>query len=517
MSLERLVYLGLVRKTLRETSLGGGRIGILDARRSYSNAELVENDDGTFDLRGVEILSVGGPIHGIGSPPEGDYWTLDELRGMAEADAELGDELLPPNKIGHPDEQTLVQNSIDAGEIELPADGELPAIGWLEDLRVEGTKLLADVKRVPKVVAQVILAGAYRTRSVELAKVTSQTTGKTYDWVVTGMAWLGGKMPAVRTLGDVVALYEGDVPLRNRRVIQYQEGELVWTPEEGLEHLRAIVNEALNPGPGSMDAPVRYWVRDVAPGKALVEDWNEVGGVAWVVPFSMQEGRAVVAASDEWTRAEQAWVEVGRANEARALTLRDSRADTSPMRYTAEQRRSFAEATGLEESAVTDEMLAAAGVPENADEGEGATGSEGQGSGTEGAEGEGSGSAEGEGEGEGSGSDDADRSLEARLARTEARLAASETAARQERRREFVESAIRGRLVAPGQRQSLETLFDQGEDAARSFVAGLQPREDLEGEHGSDDLEVTDARDFAANDEAYQRFYEQRFSQAAQV
>lgn len=55
----------------------------------------------TTDLVGVEILSVGGPVHGIGSPPEGDYWTASQLCGMAEAAAELADEVHAPAKIGH--------------------------------------------------------------------------------------------------------------------------------------------------------------------------------------------------------------------------------------------------------------------------------------------------------------------------------------------------------------------------------------------------------------------------------
>ena len=133
----------------------------------------------TADLIGVEILSAGGPVHGVGSPPEGDYWRPEDLRGMAEAATELADELHPPAKIGH--------------------KGGDPAVGWLENIRVNesGDRLLTDIKRVPKGLKGLIDAGAYRTRSVELKQVTSQKTGRKYDWVVSGLAWLGGKMPAV--------------------------------------------------------------------------------------------------------------------------------------------------------------------------------------------------------------------------------------------------------------------------------------------------------------------------------
>lgn len=89
----------------------------------------------------------------------------------------------------------------------------------------DGTKLLTDLTGVPRGFADLVKARAYRHRSVELSKVTSQKTGKTHPWVVTGLAWLGGKMPAVRTLDDVVGLYEADGGgVRAVRVVTYENG-----------------------------------------------------------------------------------------------------------------------------------------------------------------------------------------------------------------------------------------------------------------------------------------------------
>ncbi len=53
------------------------------------------------------------------------------LADLEEADRDLADELKPPAKLGH--------------------GGDQPAVGWLENLRLNraGTKLLADIKRVP--------------------------------------------------------------------------------------------------------------------------------------------------------------------------------------------------------------------------------------------------------------------------------------------------------------------------------------------------------------------------------
>lgn len=461
------------RRTLRQVALGA---------RAFASADFVENDDGTVDIRGVEILSTGGPIFGVGSPPDGDFWTADDLRSMAAADAELGEELVPANKVGHPDEQVLVSNSIKAGELPQPSEGELPAAGWLEDLRVEGTKLLADVKAVPKVVAELIQKGAYRTRSVELSKVTSQETGKTYDWVVTGLAWLGGKMPAVRTLGDVLALYEGDVPIRRVFVDSrsYAPGDVIWKPSRSLQGLRYALQEALNGPPSDGLIEPRWYVRDVSIDlEAVVEDWSSISPGeldAFVVKFTVaDDGTVTPAPIADWIPAEPTWIEAAkeyaeRSSEIAFLTLREAAADTgAKMRYSADQIRKFAEATGLKAEAVTEKMLEAAGVvaeeapapdppaptppapeppaPEPTPPAPEPT---------------------------------AERALEARVVGLEEEL-------RLERRRTFVEATIKDGKIAPGQRAHLETLYDSNADAARAFVSELKPDERLLEELGEED------------------------------
>lgn len=456
------------RRRLRSLSHGG---------RSYVS-EIRENADGTFDLIGVEILSTGGPIHGVGSPPEGDFWTLPELEGMAAADRELGDELMPPAKIGHPDEQVIVRNSIAAGELPQPADGEMPSVGWLEDVRVDGQRLLADVRKVPKLVKDLIEVGAYRTRSVELSKVTSQVSGKTYEWVVTGLAWLGGKMPAVKTLGDVVALYAGDAPtlrvfVDNRSLAV---GDVIWKPERSTDAIRSELQEALNGPTMAGYIEPRWWVRDISlDNTAIVEDWTSDGD-AFLVSFTVDDaGDVTPAPFSDWMPAARTWIEAAKDYEARRLTLREGRSDTGAMRYSAEQRRKFADATGLKADAVTDKMLEDAGVtaeepkpdpeptpdpkpeptptPEPKDD------------------------------------DEADRALEARLVGLEARNRALEVENHQAHRRSFVDAAIRSGKIAPGQRETLETLYDRDADAARKFVDDLRPREDLLSELGADDDE----------------------------
>ncbi len=316
----------------------------------------------TVDLLDVEILSVGGPVHGVGSPPEGDYWTSEQLRGMAEAATELGDELKPPAKIGH--------------------KGGDPAVGWLENVRVNeaGDKLLADIRNVPKGLSSLIDAGAYRTRSVELARVTSQKTGRKFDWAVTGLAWLGGKMPAVRTLADVVKLYEGDEA--DRLFVEIEEHEPVLS-ERLLETVIDLATGLAERSPDSSD--------------------------------------------------------VNR-------------------KYTDEQRRTFAEATGLEQDKVTDEMLENAGVP------------------VECAPAPTPGDRENE----------SDPDLRRELDEAKADVDTMKRELHEERRTNFVEGLVASGRITPGDREKWEKRFDANADSARDYAADLQPNADMAREYGAD-------------------------------
>lgn len=318
----------------------------------------------TVDLDGVEILKAGGPIKGIGSPPDGDFYTAADLRAMAAANAELADEVQPPAKIGH-----------------FPRSGD-PAVGWLENIRADGDRLIADVKKVPKKFAEIVKAGAYRTVSVELGRATSQSktnddgTPKVYETVVKGLAFLGAKRPAVQglsTLDEVVALYEAeDVAAPGDDVsvvVMYATpaaGAVVWDPAASLQAVRNDLQEALNPA--GLDGDRSLYVNDVSTdGKALVclgWDDNDV----WVVTFTVaDDGTVTPAPSSDWTQAEKTWVATSKAYEEKLAGEKrkpaDSRSSMPEQTYTDEHRKAFSEATGIELDKVNDEMLANAGVP----------------------------------------------------------------------------------------------------------------------------------------------------------
>lgn len=427
----------------------------------------------TEDMLGVEIMATGGPIHGIGSPPEGDFWSADELRGMALADEELGDEIDPPVKIGHDDKQTLLANSATSGDLPLPTDGELPAAGWLENVRTndDGSRLLGDFMRVPKTIAKLIRAGAWRKRSVELSKVSSQKSDKVYDWVVTGVAYLGGKMPAVRTLGDAIKLYEGAEIVR---VVSYAStSAVVWNPDEGLEAIRSAVRDALNPSPPGVDVPgqTRYWVRDVSMSAALVSQGYDEDSEAWVVGFTRSaDGSVALDQSSEWTAAEQVWISATKGYEEAEAGFRAAAADTRrqmsvDLKLSDEQRRIFAEAVGVEPGELTDDQLLEKMKTEQPPpEGEPApepvppTPAPG-----------------------------GDRSLEQRVEASEERTRKLEDELRETKQREFVDGVIRARKASPGQRESIETFYNRDPEGARKFFDEQPINEELEREFGSDE------------------------------
>jgi hypothetical protein len=291
----------------------------------------------TVDLTGVELLSTGGPYFGTGSPDEGDHFDekyLEELAANAEA---LKAEVQAPIKIGHSKGQRLLKNS------GLFVD-EMPAAGWVENQRVAGGKLLGDLKKVPKKIADLINIGAFRKRSVELSKIKSQTDdGKEYE-VVSALALLGAKAPAVRTLNDIVTQWYADATEEpdehleetvrllladvendtGARTVDYAEGDIVWDSENGAgdwqQDLAAALNQGVGPATNGMsEMPNPYYVQDIDQinRKAVVCDRRS--NTTWVVSFAINsDGDPVPAPQEEWTLAEQAWVQAANDSAAKS-------------------------------------------------------------------------------------------------------------------------------------------------------------------------------------------------------
>lgn len=373
----------------------------------------------TVDLVGVEILSTGGPVRAIGSPVGGDFWTPEQLRAMVDAARELGDELKAPARIGH-------RKMGEAAEAALRSS---PAVGWLTNhrLNADGSKYLADIKRVPKRFADLIRAGAYRTRSSELSKYTSQKTGKNYDYVVSGLAWLGDQLPAVQTLDDVVALYEGDQAEQQLLAIYENEKAPDSTGELMELVLRTLAGDLEESVPGSDEAPA-----DTRPMGKYTDEQRTA--------FAKATGLANDKVTDELL-----------ANAGVAETT------TGPA-VTDEQARELAQALGVE--VASDQPVDTAKLLE---------------------------AAKAKGDSDSERRNEQQTELERRLQAAEQQAQTTAEELRVERRNSFVEETIKEGKIAPGAREKLERLYDKDPEGAREFVTELRPDEDLIRTYGSDD------------------------------
>ncbi len=170
----------------------------------------------TVDLTDVEILRTGGPYRGVGSPDGGDHITEDHLEAMARNFRDLRGEIDAPNKVGH------IANQRDVTGPEFLDGSGAPALGWLDNVRREGDRLLADIKDVPEKFADLIKAGAYRKRSVEFLDRYTDREGRAREWVLTGLAWLGARRPAVSGLADVHRMYAESLADEGVRAVIYE-------------------------------------------------------------------------------------------------------------------------------------------------------------------------------------------------------------------------------------------------------------------------------------------------------
>ena len=146
-----------------------------------------------FDLEAVDVLGV--EIFAKGMWKE-DLYTEKDLDELVTNFQLLRGEVKPPLKIGHQSD----------GEQKNFLKG-MPAIGKVVNLRRVGTKLLADFQSVPKKVADLIKAKAYDRVSSEIY-MRYERRKKKYGKVLAAVALLGAEIPAVKTLRDVLALYD---------------------------------------------------------------------------------------------------------------------------------------------------------------------------------------------------------------------------------------------------------------------------------------------------------------------
>ena len=137
----------------------------------------------SFNLEGVEIFSEG--------TWNGDKYTAKDLSAMVENFDETG--FQPPLKLGHNEEQSELK------------DGA-PALGYVNKIYIEGSKLLADFVNLPKKVYEAIKRGNYKRVSSEIYW-NYKSDGKSLDRVLKAVALLGSEIPAVTNLESISGLY----------------------------------------------------------------------------------------------------------------------------------------------------------------------------------------------------------------------------------------------------------------------------------------------------------------------
>ena len=139
-----------------------------------------------YELENVEIFKVGRW--------KGDNYTKEDLDEMIRAFEEVGNLVKPYIKLGHDEDQKLLQK-----------DG-YPAAGWITGLKRKGDSLLAKFSGLPEKIYFLIKNKAYGRMSSEIFNKVI-FGGKKYSKVVRAVALLGANTPAVETLDDFINLY----------------------------------------------------------------------------------------------------------------------------------------------------------------------------------------------------------------------------------------------------------------------------------------------------------------------
>ena len=143
----------------------------------------------TKEIKALEIFQSG--TH------NGDFYSEADLDAMVDAFDKVGFE--PTVKAGHQEGQ---ENSLVAGAV----FGE-PALGYVERIWRQGSKLLADIKSVPQRFANLILAGSYKRVSSEIYW-DFESEDEVFPRVLKAIAFLGADIPALTSLRAVEALFK---------------------------------------------------------------------------------------------------------------------------------------------------------------------------------------------------------------------------------------------------------------------------------------------------------------------
>ena len=173
----------------------------------------------TFNLEGVEIFSTG--------TWNGDKYSTKDLNAMVDNFDETG--FQPPLKLGHNEEQPEM------------LDGA-PALGYVDKIYTEGSKLLANFVNLPKKVYEAIKRGNYKRVSSEIYW-NYKSNGKSLDRVLKAVALLGSEIPAVTNLESISGLYKKNADFKFYLEKEKEIMETVITNEVSVKEFKALQEE----------------------------------------------------------------------------------------------------------------------------------------------------------------------------------------------------------------------------------------------------------------------------------
>lgn len=191
-------------------------------KQRHGWARVSEHRMDTISLYGVPIFAVG--------QHNDENYTDDDLGAMVDAFHELKGRLDPPVKIGHTSDEFNKALAEKMGIVPEMIEGEagngVMAFGWIDDLRIDKGILFADLVDVPVPIAELIESKSYMKVSAEVM-FDFFDGGKVYPRVLSGLALLGGELPAVRESGlESAVAYVSS--LKPDKVVEFAEEELTY-------------------------------------------------------------------------------------------------------------------------------------------------------------------------------------------------------------------------------------------------------------------------------------------------
>jgi len=124
-----------------------------------------------------------------------------------------------------------------------------PNLGFVEKLRIEGSKILADFTNVPDALFDLIKQRRFNSVSIEMFPKT-EFNGKQFKNVLTAVALLGAELPAVKGLKELAAtLFTEEVETNfpgERVELKEQEDMANYTQEQLDSLVEAAVSKAKN-------------------------------------------------------------------------------------------------------------------------------------------------------------------------------------------------------------------------------------------------------------------------------